>query len=99
MLQRSRNKPEWQLKIARERIGILFDEASKTRDKKLQMRYMQIAKKIGMRYNVRLGEKKRWFCKRCFYYFGGDTKRRLKNGKIVIKCPGCGRVSRQVYKA
>ena len=98
MPERSRNKPEWQLKIARERIGILFDEATKTNDKKLQRRYMQLAKKIGMRYNVRLGKQKKMFCKKCFYYFGADTKRRLKNGKIIIKCPDCGRVARQIYK-
>ena len=98
MPERSRNKPEWQLKIARERIGILFDEASKVKSKTLQKRYMQLAKKIGMRYNVRLGNKKRWFCKYCFYYFGADVSRRLKNGAVIIKCPGCHKITRQIYK-
>jgi len=98
MAERSRNKPEWQIKIARERIGILFDEARKTQDTKLCKRYMQLAKKIGMRYNVRLGDKKKMFCKQCFYYFGANAKRRLKNGKISITCPGCGHISRQSYK-
>lgn len=98
MAERSRSKPEWQLKIARERIGILFDEAAKVKDKKLQSRYMQLAKKIGMRYNVRLEKKKKMFCKKCFYYFGADVSRRLKNGAVIIKCPGCGRVSKQIYK-
>lgn len=98
MPERSRSKPEWQIKIAKERINILFDEAAKTKDKQLQKRYMKLAKKIGMRFNVRLGKRKKLFCKTCFHYFGGDTKRRLKNGKLVIVCPGCKRVSRQVYK-
>ena len=98
MPERSRSKPEWQIKIAKERIDILFDEAAKTKNPDLQRRYMQLAKKIGMRYNVRLAGKKKMFCKHCFYYFSGSVRRRLKNGKIVIKCPGCGRVTRQVYK-
>jgi len=98
MSERSRSKPEWQIKIAKERIGILFSEAAKTRDKQLRQRYMKLAKKIGMRYNVRLGARKKLFCKHCFYYYGADAKRRLKNGKLVILCPGCKRVARQVYK-
>src|SRR3989338_7703545 len=98
MPERSRSKPEWQIKIAKERIGILFDEATKSKDKQLQKRYMKLAKKIGMRYNVRLGSRKRLFCKHCFYYFSADVKRRLKNGKLVIVCPGCKKVAQQVYK-
>lgn len=96
--ERSRTKPDWQIKIAKERIDILFNEAAKSRDKHLQKRYVQLAKKIGMRYNVRLGGKKRLFCKRCFYYFGADVKRRLKKGKLVIICPGCQRITKQIYK-
>lgn len=96
--ERSRSKPEWQIKIAKERIGILFDEAAKTTKKDLQKRYMKLAKKIGMRYNVRLEERKKKFCKHCFYYFGSETRRRLKNGKLVIVCPGCKKITRYVYK-
>ena len=98
MPERSRNKPEWQIKIAKERIDILFDEAAKTNLPALQRRYMQLAKKIGMRYNVRLAGKKKIFCKYCYYYFGPQVKRRLKEGKLVIKCPGCNRITRQIYK-
>lgn len=98
MPERSRSKPEWQIKIAKERISILFGEAKKTKDKNLQRRYMRLAKKIGMRYNVRLGSRKKLFCKHCFYYFGADARRRLKDGKIVVTCPGCKRITRQIYK-
>ena len=99
MAERSRNKPEWQLKIARERIGILFDEATKTTDKKLQKRYMQLAKKIGMRYNVRLGSLKRKFCKHCYSYFtSSNSSYRLKNGRLRIKCFSCGKLLQIPYK-
>ena len=98
MPERSRSKPEWQIKIAKERIDILFGEAAKTKDTALQKRYMQLAKKIGMRYNVRLGKRKKMFCKHCFCYFSANVKRRLKNRKLVIVCPDCKRVARQIYK-
>lgn len=98
MAERSRNKPDWQIKIAKERIDILFDEAAKTKDKRLRRRYMQLAKKMGMRYNVRLGERKKMFCRHCFYYFGGEAKRRLKGGKLTIVCPGCKKVAKYIYK-
>ena len=98
-MERSRNKPEWQVKIAKERIEILFDEAKKTSHKDLQKRYVQLARKIGMRYNVRLtSEQKRKFCKNCYTYFSSETKRRLKDGFLVITCPGCRKVSRFPYK-
>jgi len=98
MPERSRSKPEWQVRIAKERIDILFGEVARTKDTALQRRYMKLVKKIGMRYNVRLGGRKKLFCRHCFYYFGAGAKRRLRNGKIVIACPGCKHVTRQVYK-
>lgn len=99
MPERSRHKPEWQLKIAAERIEILFHEAAKAKNPALQKRYVQLAKKIGMRYNVRIpGRLKRTYCKYCYYYFGSDVKRRLKDGFLTVKCPGCGKPSRFPYK-
>jgi ribonuclease P protein subunit RPR2 len=98
-MERSRNKPEWQLKIAKERIDILFDEASKSKEKDLQKRYVQLARKIGMRYNVRLtSEQKRHYCKYCESYFSGEAKRRLKEGILIITCPACKKVNRFPYK-
>src|SRR3989338_485217 len=54
----ARQKPEYQVKIAKERIAILFDEARKTAasEPDLAKRYMLLAKRIAMRYNVRLGK-------------------------------------------
>lgn len=98
MAERSRNKPEWQIKIAKERIELLFGEAKNSSDKSLQKRYMKMAKKLGMRYNVRLGKRKKMFCKKCYCYFGSTVRRRLKNGKLTIECPDCGHITRQLYK-
>ena len=97
--RRRGSKPLYQIKIAKERIAILFEEARRRADdEELAKRYVRLARRIGMRYNVRLGGRKRLFCKNCFYYFGADTKRRLKNGHLVIICPECKRVTRQIYK-
>ena len=98
-MERSRNKPDWQLKIAKERIDILFDEAKKTKEKDLQKRYVQLARKIGMRFNVRLtSEQKRCFCKYCESYFSSDARRRLKDGILIIACPACRKINRMPYR-
>jgi ribonuclease P protein subunit RPR2 len=100
IMERGRSKPEWQVKIAKERIAILFDEAKKTNHKDLQKRYVQLARKIGMRYNVRLtSEQKRKFCGHCNAYLGPDVKRRLKSGIITLACPDCKKINRFPYRS
>ncbi len=91
---RSRKKPESQKKIARERIALLFQEATSS-DAENARRYMQLAKKIGMRYNVRLGRLKRRFCRNCYAFFTAqNSKTRINNGTINIKCLSCNNVQR-----
>lgn len=97
MAERSRKKPEFQVKIAKERIGILFDEARKA-DDELARRYIKLAKKIGMRFNVKIGpEKRKLYCKYCYTPFR-SAKSRLKNGFLVRICRHCGRTTRIRYK-
>ena len=97
MPERSRRKPEYQTKIARERIDILFDEAKKA-DEDLARRYLRLAKKIGMRYNVKIGrERKKLFCKHCFTPFRAG-RARLKNGYLSRECKFCGKTTRMKYK-
>ncbi len=92
---RSRKKPESQKKVARERIALLFKEAAASTDAGSARRYMQLAKKIGMRYNVRLGGLKRRFCKSCYAFFTPrNSVTRVKNGTISIKCLSCNNVKR-----
>ncbi len=101
MRPRSRGKPEYQIKIAKERIVILLDEAKNAAkdEPQLARRYCALAKKIGMRYNVRLGKLKKRFCKYCYSYFtSGNSRRRLKSGVITIKCFSCGKIMRMPYK-
>jgi len=95
---RSRKKPEYQVRIAKERIHILFKEAEKMvrKDRALANRYIKLARKIGMRYNVRLGKDlKRKVCKYCkaFLYPGVTSQTRVKKGCVKVKCSHCGKTS------
>lgn len=97
------NKKE-QRKVALERIKILFDEAEKAAlDDHLDRsnRYVELARKIGMRYNVPIpSEFRRRYCKKCnSYLFPGKTCRtRVKNGMVVSKCDSCGTINRFKFK-
>lgn len=98
-------KPEWQENIAKERIAILFDLAEKEFKKypERSNRYVQLARKIGLRYNIRLSkELKRKFCKSCNTLLipGLTEKVRMdsKNKTVVRRCLKCGKVYRYPYK-
>jgi len=91
------SKPIGQLKIAKERINILFDEAKKRPD--FAKRYVKLAKKIGMRYNVRLGNHKRKFCRYCDSYFTSKNSiSRIKGGILKTTCKDCKKINRLPFK-
>jgi ribonuclease P protein subunit RPR2 len=98
-------KPDWQQNIAEERIIILFNLAKKEFDKHpdRSKRYVQLARKIGLRYNVRFDkELKRKFCKNCDSLLipGKTEKVRIdsKNKTISRICLKCNSVYRYPYK-
>jgi len=94
-------KPEWQTQIAKERIQILFVQAKKEFKKNLERsrRYVELARKIGLRYNVRLPkELKRKFCKNCNTLLVPNiTSQKIVDRKkkaIFIKCTKCNKIYR-----
>jgi ribonuclease P protein subunit RPR2 len=96
-------KPEYQLRIARERIEILLSLAEKELRKrpKRSRRYVELARKIGMRYNVRLTkQQKRSFCKACDTLLkpGVTSKQRTEKGVIIIKCQNCNKIYRYPFR-
>ena len=96
---RSRGKPASQIRIAKERIAILFDEAKKAKTRERANRYAQLARKIGMRYNVRLlREQRRQVCRHCKAYLPKASQCRLKSGCISIKCLSCNKINRYPYR-
>ncbi len=98
-------KPRWQKEIAKERIEILFkqaDEEFSAGRKDLANRYVELARKISMRYNVRIPrELKRKFCKKCHSFLkpGVNARVRVRSEKkyVLVTCLECGNKMRYPY--
>lgn len=98
-------KPKYQIKIAKERIEILFEQAEKEfkEHPERSHRYVEIARNIAMRFNLSIPKKyRRKFCKNCYKYLmpGENCRVRLdsKRSKKVVKCEECGEIMRFPYK-
>lgn len=102
---RARKKKKAIIKdIAYQRIQLLLNLAEdEARQSHLEQsnRYAYLARKIGMRYRIRLPrELKRRICKRCnSYLLPGKTSRvRLKGVNVTVTCLNCGNQMRYPYK-
>ena len=89
-----KSKPEAQRNIALGRINALFKEAKITfkEQPELSYRYVQLAKKISMKYKVKLpSELKRAFCKHCNTYLvpSKNCRVRIQNKKVIYACANC----------
>jgi ribonuclease P protein subunit RPR2 len=88
--------------IARERIDILVRSALKEKDGALAARQARQAKKIAMRFRVRLPyEARQLFCKKCkaFIVPGRSARVRLGRSKtraVRITCLRCGHTYRRI---
>ncbi len=93
-----RREKRLERKIARERISILLRMADRMKfeDYDLARRYVELARKIAMRYRIRLSKnQKRVFCKKCFYPYRHDRVRvRVRKSRVMITCLNCGFVRR-----
>lgn len=82
-----------------ERIALLFDSAEREfrRRPDRSRRYVELALRIAMRYNVRLpASLKRRFCKECHMYLahGAGCRTRVSGGSRIVTCSHCGKISR-----
>lgn len=98
-----RSKPDWQKKIAEERIEILFREAewAFSRFPELSNRYVYLARKLAMKVNLKIpSELKRRYCHKCYAYLvpGANCKVRTnpKTKCVEWNCE-CGHVNRIGY--
>ena len=91
MLRRDRRRES---RIAKERVFYLIKRAEewKNIDYELARRYVELAKRIAMRYRVRVPkELKITYCKKCLYpYKAGNFRVRVRKGRVIIKCLNCG---------
>ena len=102
MTRRYQKKPLQQTKIAKERIGILLKKADEVFDenKGLANRYVTLARKIAMKFKVRIpSELKRKFCPHCYRFLrpGVNLRVRLTESRIVYYCLECKRFWRMPY--
>ena len=90
-------------RIARERIELLLElseqEMKCGREDRVR-RYIELALRIGMRYNVSVARWKRRFCPTCksYYLFPSNASIRLKKGRIIVTCHTCGNIARYPFK-
>ena len=90
-------------RIALERMESLFRQAEGEavgRREGRARRYVELARRIGMRYNVRVPrEFKRKFCRACGAYLvpAHNARVRVGRGRVVITCLACGAVQRMPY--
>ncbi len=90
-------------RIARRRINRLFEMAEEMALEgrlELATRYVEIARKIGMKYLVRLPKQyKKKFCKKCHSYLlpGENCTVRIKRKTVVVSCHTCGHVMRTPF--
>ncbi|MBU0471829.1 MAG: ribonuclease P [Nanoarchaeota archaeon] len=99
MVSKYSKKSSENLKIASERVDILFFQADEmfSENPELSDRYVSLARKIAMKFKIKLkSEYKRRFCKHCYKYLrpGVNARVRTQNGKVVYSCFSCKKFSR-----
>lgn len=102
--RRTRSLSPERIKIAKERIDILFNLAEKELEKNPERsrRYVELARNIGKRCNIRLTtEQKRSICKKCNQLLIPKKTCEIKVDSqkkfMEIKCLNCGYVLKKPY--
>jgi len=101
-MRRYKEKSAGQRAIALERIKTLFKEAREVfkEDRELSNRYVELARKIAMKYKARIpSELQKQFCKHCYKFLMPDVncRIRLHDKKIVYYCLECKKFMRFPY--
>ncbi len=101
-VRKSSKKPQWQTQIAKERMDKLL-RLGKISDSEKSKRYLELAFKIGMRYNIRIPkEEKRRICKKCLSFLIPEKTSVIrvnpKQQAVIITCKNCGSIKRFPYR-
>jgi len=84
-----------------EEIEQLFEKAKKLQknNPELSRRAIRKAFKLAMHFHIKLRNKKRFFCRKCFSLFTSkNSRRRIKNKTLTITCLNCGYIRRYKFK-
>ncbi len=95
-------RQKWMIKIAEERVNILFHRAQEelSQNPERSHRHVQMARDIAQKYNLKIQPTwNRRHCKNCHKFLqpGVNSQIRLKNSTIEIKCLECGQIRRIPY--
>jgi ribonuclease P protein subunit RPR2 len=88
--------------VARERIDILVANTLKEKDENLAGRKAQLAKKMAMRFRLRLPyDVRQLYCKKCKAFIVPGTTARVRVGRaktraVRITCLRCGHTYRKI---
>lgn len=95
-------RPRWMIKIAMERMEILLrlaeDEFALHPER--SHRYVEMARKIATKYNLKMPSSWRGrFCRNCYHFLkpGSNCQVRLTDSMVNIKCLECGEIMRKPY--
>jgi ribonuclease P protein subunit RPR2 len=98
-------KAERLKELARDRVKILVASALKEKDDKLAARQAMQAKKIAMRFRLRLAyDIRQLYCKRCKRFIVPGRNSRIRLGRsntraVRITCLRCGHVYHKILPA
>jgi ribonuclease P protein subunit RPR2 len=96
------NKRPQVKELAKERITILIANALKERDDEIADKQAKLARKIAMRFRIRLPyEIRQLFCKKCKAFMVPGKSSRVRIGRantkaIRITCLRCGHTYRKI---
>ncbi len=99
-----KHKDLGQVNIAKERIKLLFSEAKKNAAKHPARanRYIFLARKLAMRYNLRMSsEQRREYCHKCYHYLlpgkNCTVRTNSKTKCVEYLCADCKHINRYGY--
>lgn len=95
-------RQRWMIKIAEERIDTLFQRAEEelSLNPERSHRYVQMAGNIAQKYNLKIQPAwNRRYCKNCHQFLkpGWNSRIRLSDSSIFIKCMECGELRKIPY--
>ena len=103
MPKKYHKKPQNQQKIAEARIKLMFQLAKEVfkKDSKLADKYIKIARRIAMKYKIRLSASfKKQFCKHCHKFLvpSINCRVRIHKHRLIYYCLECKHYMRHPIK-
>jgi ribonuclease P protein subunit RPR2 len=90
-------KPAEHRDLAIEHVQKLFEQAEGCKDAAMANRYMQLARRISLKFKLRLPSPlRRRVCKHCHHYLrpGVNCRVRVERGRVITLCLDCRHIMR-----